>query len=85
MSDEKSRSIASMLNARGPANLIGTDINNVIVRAVDTHFPQGDAGSPTGLRVEFEISFDAIGRMGDASKHLHEAAKLCGVPLKYTD
>lgn len=78
---EKNRSIADMLNAPIPTALIGTDISNVIVRAV----PQGDTSSPTGLRVEFDISFDAIGKMGVASKYLHDAAKLCGVPLKYTD
>ena len=66
--------LAQALNAGRPANLTGSDFNNVVVRKVDTEFRQASGG----LRVEFDISHLALGK-GEAGERLSELANLCGV------
>lgn len=75
---EKERLLADFFNTcgrAGAANLIGADFNNVRIHGVATKFPQGRKG----LRVEFEISHHAVGKMGAASEPLWNLAKMCGV------
>lgn len=76
---EKEDLLAKVLNTCGragrPTNLIGTDFNNVRVHEVATKFAQGRKG----FRLEFEISYHAIGKLGAASKPLGDLAKMCGV------
>ena len=86
---ERNRTISDMFtkcaSAGHPTNLSGLDIRNAVARAIGTPFPNQPDGYPTGLRIEFDISFDALGKSGAVSDCLHDLAKLSGVQLKYTD
>lgn len=66
--------LAQALSAGGQQHLKGSDFNNVVVRNVDTEFAQGSGG----LRVEFDISHQAIGK-GKVGVLLSKLANLCGV------
>ena len=85
----RNRTISDMFTrcakGEGPTNLSGIDIRNAFTRAIGTPFPNQAGGYPTGLRIEFDICFDALGKSGAVDECLHELAKLCGVQLGYTD
>lgn len=73
--ETKEQLLSSLFNASETHNLIGTDFNNVVVREVGTELVQGCKG----LRVEFDISYHAIGKMGEAGSLIGKLANLCGV------
>lgn len=76
MIETKERVLSKLLSCQVATNLIGTDFNNVIVRSVQTQFEQNRGG----LRVAFDISNHAVGKMQpNAQELLWELAKMCGV------
>ena len=72
--ETKEHLLSSLFNTSEAHNLIATDFNNVVVREVGTEFMQGSKG----LRIEFDISYHAIGKMGEAGSLIGRLADLCG-------
>ena len=76
MIETKEGVLSKLLSGQVTTNLIGTDFNNVTVRSVQTRFEQGRGG----LRVAFDISNHAVGKMQpNAQNLLWELARMCGV------